>query len=354
MSVSVVVGGLTVELSGRRILDGIDLTVAAGTFLTLLGPSGSGKTTTLGALAGFTPTCGGTISLDGRAIDGVPAHRRDIGYVFQNYALFPHMTVARNVEYPLLARGVDRARRRELVAGALELVQLGHTGPRSVRSLSGGQQQRIALARALVFAPALLLLDEPLAALDKQLREAMQLELKRIQREVGTTTIAVTHDQVEALSMSDVVAIMNHGRIEQVGTPEEVYHRPATRFVAEFLGEANLLPVRDGVVTPFGLAVDGDREGTAVIRPEDLRLTPADTPDAVGATVTEVVYQGARLRISAQADGVAAPLVVSAAPSEVTRPVPGDRIGLRYRGTGLRTLRADTETSADDALVGAA
>jgi putative spermidine/putrescine transport system ATP-binding protein len=337
MSVSVVVDGLTVELSGQRILDGVDLTVAAGSFLTLLGPSGSGKTTTLGALAGFTPTCGGTISLDGRVIDGVPAHRRDIGYVFQSYALFPHMTVARNVEYPLLARGVDRTRRKELVAGALELVQLGHTASRSVRALSGGQQQRIALARALVFSPALLLLDEPLAALDKQLREAMQLELKRIQREVGTTTIAVTHDQVEAMSMSDVVAIVNGGRIEQVGTPEEVYHRPATRFVAQFLGEANLLPVAGGAVAPFGLPAEGERAGSAVIRPEDLELVGAD--GGLGAVVTDVVYQGARLRVSVRADGLDVPLVVSAAPSGVAvRPAPGDRIGLRYRGPGLRTL----------------
>jgi putative spermidine/putrescine transport system ATP-binding protein len=335
MSVAVSVEGLTVDLSGQRILDGVDLTVPAGSFLTLLGPSGSGKTTTLGALAGFTPTCGGTISLDGRAIDGVPAHRRDIGYVFQNYALFPHMTVARNVEYPLLARGVDKAKRKELVAGALELVQLGHTASRSVLALSGGQQQRIALARALVFSPALLLLDEPLAALDKQLREAMQLELKRIQREVGTTTIAVTHDQVEAMSMSDVVAIVNGGRIEQVGTPEEVYHRPATRFVAQFLGEANLLPVSGGAVTPFGLPADGERDGSAVIRPEDLQLVDGGH----GGVVTDVVYQGARLRVTVRADGLATPLVVSAAPSEVAvRPAPGDRIGLRYRGPALRTL----------------
>ena len=345
MSVSVIVDGLSVELSGHRILDGVDLTVPAGSFLTLLGPSGSGKTTTLGALAGFTPTCGGTISLDGRVINGVPAHRRDIGYVFQNYALFPHMTVARNVEYPLLARGVDRGRRKELVAGALELVQLEHTASRSVRALSGGQQQRIALARALVFSPALLLLDEPLAALDKQLREAMQLELKRIQREVGTTTIAVTHDQVEAMSMSDVVAIVNGGRIEQVGTPEDVYHRPATRFVAQFLGEANLLPVADGTVAPFGLPAEGGRAGSAVIRPEDLQLV--DTDGGLGAVVTDVVYQGARLRVSVRADGLDMPLVVSAAPSEVAdRPVAGDRVGLHYRGPGLRTLQETTAGAA--------
>jgi putative spermidine/putrescine transport system ATP-binding protein len=220
------------------------------------------------------------------------------------------------------------------VAGALELVHLPETGPRPVRSLSGGQQQRIALARALVFSPSLLLLDEPLAALDKQLREAMQIELKRIQRETGTTTIAVTHDQAEALSMSDLVAIMNGGRIEQV------YRRPATRFVAEFLGEANLLEVRSGRVEAFGLPVQGAAEGTTIIRPEDLVLTDAATA-TVKATVTGVVYQGSRLRLSATADGCTRPLVVTAVPGELPEtPAAGDQIGLRHRGGELRTLQA--------------
>jgi putative spermidine/putrescine transport system ATP-binding protein len=340
MSVGVVVDRLTVHLSGARILDEVSLAVPAGCFATLLGPSGSGKTTTLNVLAGFAEATSGQVLRDGEPLLSVPADKRDIGLVFQNYALFPHLTARQNVEFPLLARKIDKARRRELVADALALVKLPDVGDRRIRSLSGGQQQRIALARALVFSPALLLLDEPLAALDKQLREAMQLELKRIQRETGTTTIAVTHDQVEALSMSDLVAIMNDGRIEQVGTPEEVYHRPATRFVAQFLGEANLLPVRAGRVAPFDHPVRGAPEGSTVIRPEDLRLTRADEPGAVAATIVEVVYQGARLRVSAAVAGYADPLVVTALPSaSPVRPATGDQVGLRLGGGDLLTLR---------------
>ncbi|WP_218617512.1 ABC transporter ATP-binding protein [Cryptosporangium aurantiacum] len=326
---------LTVDLGGARILDEVSLTVPAGCFATLLGPSGSGKTTTLNVLAGFTDPGSGDVRIGGRSLTGVPPHRREIGVVFQNYALFPHLSVGRNIEFPLLARKVDRATRRERVAEALRLVHLPDVADRSVRSLSGGQQQRIALARALVFAPQLLLLDEPLAALDKQLREAMQLELKRIQRETGTTTIAVTHDQVEALSMSDIVAIMQDGKIVQVGSPEEVYRRPATRFVAGFLGEANLLPVVDGKTALFGNPVDGS--GTTVLRPEDLELTAADHPGTVAATVTEVVYQGARLRLTVAADGT--PIVVSAVPGDLAhRPEIGDAVGVRHRGGELRAL----------------
>jgi putative spermidine/putrescine transport system ATP-binding protein len=347
MSTNVRIEALTVHLSGTRILHEVGLEVPAGSFVTLLGPSGSGKTTTLNVLAGFAPASAGRVLLDDQPIEGLPAHRRDIGFVFQSYALFPHLTVEQNVEFALLARKVPRARRRELVAGALELVRLPGLGARPVGALSGGQQQRIALARALVFGPSLLLLDEPLAALDKQLRETMQIELKRIQRETGTTTIAVTHDQGEALSMSDLVAIMNHGRIEQVGTPEEVYRRPATRFVAEFLGDANLLAVRSGRVELFGLPVRGAAEGTTVIRPEDLVLTERGSA-AVQATVTSVLYQGSRLRLSATVAGFERPLLVSAVPGELPEtPSPGDRIGLRHRGGVPRTLReAVTEPAA--------
>jgi len=354
MSTRVRIEALTVHLSGTRILHDVALEVPAGSFVTLLGPSGSGKTTTLNVLAGFAPASAGRVLLGDRPIDGLPAHRRDIGFVFQNYALFPHLTVEQNVEFALLARKVPRARRRELVADTLELVRLPGLGARAVGALSGGQQQRIALARALVFGPSLLLLDEPLAALDKQLREAMQIELKRIQRQTGTTTIAVTHDQGEALSMSDQVAIMNHGRIEQVGTPEEVYRRPATRFVAEFLGDANLLAVRSGRVELFGLPVQGSAEGTTVIRPEDLVITASG--DAVQATVTSVLYQGSRLRLSATVAGHERPLLVSAVPGELPgTPSPGDRVSLRHRGGVPRTLlEAVTEPApVADELTGA-
>jgi putative spermidine/putrescine transport system ATP-binding protein len=340
MSVRVRIEALTVHLSGTRILHDLGLEVPAGSFVTLLGPSGSGKTTTLNVLAGFAAASAGRVLLGDRPIEGLPAHRRDIGFVFQSYALFPHLTVAQNVEFALLARKVPRARRRELVAAALELVQLPGLGARPVRALSGGQQQRIALARALVFGPSLLLLDEPLAALDKQLRETMQIELKRIQRETGTTTIAVTHDQGEALSMSDLVAILNSGRIEQVGTPEEVYRRPATRFVAEFLGDANLLSVRSGRVDLFGLPVEGAAEGTTVIRPEDLVLTASGSGAAVEATVTDILYRGSRVRLSAAVAGRERPLLVTAVPGELSGALgAGDRIGLRHRGGVLCTLR---------------
>ena len=340
MSVDAVLDRLTVHLGGNQILDEVSLSVPAGRFVTLLGPSGSGKTTTLNVLAGFVPASAGEVLVGGRSLLGVPPHRRGMGVVFQNYALFPHLSVRQNVEFPLLARKVDRARRRELVTGVLELVQLPEIGDRSVRSLSGGQQQRIALARALVFGPDLLLLDEPLAALDKQLREAMQLELKRIQRETGTTTVAVTHDQVEALSMSDLVAIMHDGRIEQVGPPEDVYRRPATRFVATFLGEANLLPVRGGRVALFGAPVTGAAEGETVIRPEDLELTAADQPGTAPATVTEVVYQGSRLRLTLTTDDSVA-LLVTAVPGAIGgQPRAGDQVGVRHRGGELSGLEA--------------
>ncbi|WP_326597793.1 ABC transporter ATP-binding protein [Streptomyces sp. NBC_01803] len=336
MSVAVAIDRLTVDLSGNRILDGVSLDVPAGAFVTLLGPSGSGKTTTLNVLAGFAAAVSGHVLLGDRPIDAVPAHQRDIGFVFQNYALFPHLSVAKNVEFPLLARKIPARRRAELVARALELVHLPQAGPRPIRSLSGGQQQRVALARALVFSPALLLLDEPLAALDKQLREAMQIELKRIQRETGVTTVAVTHDQTEALSMSDRVAIMNGGRIEQVGTPDEVYHRPATAFVARFLGEANLLAVRDGRVEALGAPVEGDRDGTTVIRPEDLRVSP-EPGEGLAGTVTEVVYQGPRLRLTVTAGPL--DLLATVVPSELpATPVPGDRVHVSYRGRVLHTL----------------
>jgi putative spermidine/putrescine transport system ATP-binding protein len=225
------------------------------------------------------------------------------------------MTVAKNIEFPLIARKVPTAERRRRVTEILELVRLPQIANRSVRSLSGGQQQRVALARALVFQPRLLLLDEPLAALDKQLREAMQLELKRIQLETGTTTIAVTHDQVEAMSMADAVAIMNGGRVIQVGTPEEVYRRPADLFVATFLGEANLLPVENGQVRTFGLPAPGEvADPVAVVRPEDVQVVDEQTAGAVCVQLISEVFQGTRRRLTVQAPGIDQAVVVSAPP----------------------------------------
>jgi putative spermidine/putrescine transport system ATP-binding protein len=291
---------IEVILGGKRVLDQVSLTVEPGSFVTLLGPSGSGKTTTLNVLAGFVRQSSGTVSFNGENVDDLPVHLRDIGFVFQNYALFPHMTVEQNVAFSLQARRVKKTAAQQQVRAILELVRMEELAHRSIKSLSGGQQQRVALARALVYEPSLLLLDEPLAALDKQLRDGMQVEIKRIQREIGVTAIAVTHDQTEALTMSDYVAIINAGRIEQVGAPDEVYQRPASVFVAKFLGEANLLPLdRNGEIAGMGIRLPSPSGGTAVIRPENLGLSEMG---AVGdgymeATIEEVIFQGTRYRL---------------------------------------------------------
>jgi putative spermidine/putrescine transport system ATP-binding protein len=222
-------------------VDDVSFTIEPGEFITLLGPSGSGKTTTLMMIAGFEQPSDGEIYIDGTPIVGVPPYRRGIGMVFQNYALFPHLTVAENVGFALKQRGVGKPEMVGRVAETLEIVRLGGLEARFPRQLSGGQQQRVALARAIIFHPRVLLMDEPLSALDKQLREELQLEMKRLHRQLGITFIYVTHDQREALIMSDRIAVMNHGRIEQAGSPSDLYDRPATRFVAGFIGESNFL-----------------------------------------------------------------------------------------------------------------
>ena len=221
---------------------GVSLDIRSGEFLTLLGPSGSGKTTTLMMIAGFEMPTAGDIAIDGKSVVAMPPYRRNIGMVFQNYALFPHLTVAENIGFPLKQRGVAKAERAKLVGEALELVHLPGYGERYPRQLSGGQQQRVALARAIVFKPRLLLMDEPLGALDKQLRENLQLEMRRLHADLGITFIYVTHDQEEALTMSDRIAVMNEGLVAQVGRPEDLYDRPSSRFVAAFIGESNFLP----------------------------------------------------------------------------------------------------------------
>jgi putative spermidine/putrescine transport system ATP-binding protein len=268
----------------------IDLDIADGEFFSMLGPSGSGKTTTLRMVAGFEAPTTGQILLHGRDVTGVPPFDRDVNTVFQDYALFPHMTVGENVAYGLAVRRVPRREQRERVAAALEMVRLPDYEARRPLQLSGGQRQRIALARALVNRPRVLLLDEPLGALDLKLREEMQIELKAIQQEIGITFVYVTHDQQEALTMSDRIAVFNRGRIEQVGTAAEVYERPATGFVAEFVGTSNLLT--DGAAE----AVAGVR-GTFTVRPEKIRILPEDAVVEDGrlsatGTVREVVYLG--------------------------------------------------------------
>ncbi len=271
-------------------VDGVTLDVAPGEFFTMLGPSGSGKTTTLRLIAGFERPDEGRILLRGRDVSADPPFARDVNTVFQDYALFPHMTVAENVGYGLRIRRVPRRERAERVEEALATVQLPGLGARKPAQLSGGQRQRVALARAIVNHPAVLLLDEPLGALDLKLRQEMQVELKRIQREVGITFVYVTHDQEEALTMSDRVAVFNRGRIEQVGPPAELYERPQTEFVAGFVGVSNLLERE----------VDG-RAVRVSVRPEKIRLladgeTAPDRAHVEAGRIAEVVYAGAATR----------------------------------------------------------
>ena len=291
-------------------VEGVTLEVASGEFVSLLGPSGSGKTTTLMMIAGFIAPSAGHILLDGKDITRLPPYRRNIGMVYQNYALFPHMTVGRNIAFPLRMRGAGREEIARRVERALALVRLEGLAERKPAELSGGQQQRVALARALVFEPPLLLMDEPLGALDKKLREELQSEIKRIQRETLSTVIYVTHDQEEALSLSDRVVVLNRGRIEQAGPPGELYRRPQTRFVAEFLGAANFLaativdagePMRarsEGGLTLALGPIDGARLGrrlTLSIRPERVQLLPDATAaggETARGTILEAAYFG--------------------------------------------------------------
>ncbi|GLW97360.1 ABC transporter ATP-binding protein [Microtetraspora sp. NBRC 16547] len=283
---------------------GVDLDVADGEFFAMLGPSGSGKTTVLRMIAGFESPTGGTVELGGRDVTRLAPFERDVNTVFQDYALFPHMSVLENVEYGLRVKKVPKAERRARAMDALKSVRLDGFEKRRPAQLSGGQRQRVALARALVNRPRVLLLDEPLGALDLKLREEMQVELKAIQREVGITFLFVTHDQEEALTMSDRVAVFNQGVIEQVGTPAEIYERPATAFVAGFVGTSNLI---SGAAARTVLGKDG----TFSVRPEKLRVVLGDSgdPDPVGSdehsaegTVSEVVYAGPATRFVVELD----------------------------------------------------
>ncbi len=286
-------------------VDGIDLEVKPGEFMTLLGPSGSGKTTTLNMVAGFLPPDEGRISFDGHDVSRTPANRRNIGMVFQNYALFPTMTVRQNVGYPLRQRRIRGQARRTQVDAALEMVELGHLAHRQPSELSGGQQQRVALARALVHRPPLLLMDEPLGALDRRLREALQVEIASIHRQVGTTVVYVTHDQDEALSLSDRVAVFRAGRIEQVGTPDDVYERPRTAYVAGFVGDSNVfhgsVTRRGALRLPGGQEVHGAKNpgstttATMVVRPERMRVCgPLSSPPGTDANLIEGVLVDVR------------------------------------------------------------
>jgi spermidine/putrescine transport system ATP-binding protein len=323
-------------------VDGIDLEVPRGAFVTFLGPSGCGKTTTLRMIGGFEHPDSGEIYLKGEPMGDRPPHKRDTSMVFQNYALFPHMSVADNIGFGLRERKMPKDRVRSRVQEMLELIELPDRGKRKPSQLSGGQQQRVALARSLVVEPTVLLLDEPLGALDLKLRKQMQIELKRIQRQVGITFIYVTHDQEEAITMSDRIVVMNRGRVEQEGSAEEIFERPRTRFVAEFMGTQNILDAsitdRDATSTRVSLGGAGltlprafpadVRSGALVIRPEKIRL---DVPDGLSGVVKERIYKGVMMSYLVALDGGVEVIAEVAHDDVAHRHEVGDRVRVGFR-----------------------
>jgi putative spermidine/putrescine transport system ATP-binding protein len=320
-----------------RAVDDVSLDIAEGEFFALLGPSGSGKTTCLRLIAGFEQPSSGHIEIFGATAEGVPPYRRNVNTVFQDYALFPHMTVLENVAYGLMVRGVDKQKRLAEADKALALVALPGFGQRRPSQLSGGQRQRVALARALVNQPKVLLLDEPLGALDLKLREQMQVELKTLQRNLGITFVFVTHDQGEALSMADRVAIFNHGKIAQVGTPEDVYERPQTRFVADFVGSSNVL-------SPAIARAVGGPESWISLRPEKIViLREGEVPSGrlqARVTVKAVHYQGAGTRLNTEtADGAAINVI---APSALGKFHEGEALTLHWAREAIHVMERET------------
>ncbi len=323
-----------------RAVDGVTLEIAEGEFFAMLGPSGSGKTTCLRLIAGFDQPTGGHIEIFGDTAEGVPPYRRNVNTVFQDYALFPHMNVLQNVAYGLMVKAVPRAEREKQAREALALVKLEGMDLRRPAELSGGQRQRVALARALVNRPKVLLLDEPLGALDLKLREQMQVELKALQQQLGITFVFVTHDQGEALSMADRVAIFNQGRLVQIGAPRDIYERPQTRFVADFVGSSNVLD-------PDFTARYSDLEGWASLRPESIKIGPrgihmpdgrrldGSTPEGV---VTAVQYQGAVTRVTVDVDGTS---IGVAAPTAEFGARTGEKVTLSWPPRALNRLEPE-------------
>jgi putative spermidine/putrescine transport system ATP-binding protein len=317
--------------SAVRAVDGVDLTIEAGEFFSLLGPSGSGKTTVLRMIGGFTLPTAGRIRIGDADVTRAPPYARPVNTVFQDYALFPHMSIRDNVAYPLMVRKVERAVRSRRADELLALVQLPGVGDRRPAQLSGGQRQRVALARALISQPQVLLLDEPLGALDLKLREQMQSELKALQRRLGITFLFITHDQHEALSMSDRIGVFNQGRLEQVGVPQQIYNAPATRFVAMFVGAANVL---DGEVARRLTGHDN-----AMLRPERIRLGGESGARARG-TVREVQYFGAFTRVRVEAEGSVLQADL-ADDGEQPAPQAGAYVHLHWDARAVHPLRAD-------------
>ncbi|MCD2443401.1 ABC transporter ATP-binding protein [Agromyces sp. SYSU K20354] len=363
------VDGIRAVYGDTVALHGISLDIAHNEFFALLGPSGCGKTTLLRSIAGFETPAEGRIEVDGEDLLRMPAHKRPVNMMFQSYALFPHMSVEKNVAYGLESDGVGRAEIRSRVAEVMDVVGLGALAKRRPGQLSGGQRQRVALARAIVKRPKLLLLDEPLSALDRQVRSSMQLELKRLQHEVGLTFVVVTHDQEEAMSMADRIAVLRDGRLEQLATPQELYANPASRFVASFIGTANLL---DGTATATGVEVPGfgvvdaahalraGSPATAVVRPEDVELS-TDAATGLSGTVVDTYFLGGASTISIEVPGITAPILATVhGASRVAR---GDAVGVRFaraaavaRGAGAASVTGDAAAtaSADPATADAA
>lgn len=346
--------GLNIELvdvskrfgSGGPVVANVDLTMQAGSFVTLLGPSGSGKTTTLNMIAGLESVSSGEIRFDGNNVSKVPAHKRNLGMLFQNYALFPNMTVSQNVEYPLKERRTPKTQRRTLVSEFLNLVQLESKKDLYPSQLSGGQQQRVALARSIVFSPRALLLDEPLSALDKNLRGALQLEMRKIHREVGSTFIFVTHDQEEAMTLSDTIVLFREGGIAQIGDPETLYRRPNSLFAAQFLGESNVFEVQvDGEWVSYGQdkwtivaeakapGTEDSPDGQLVVRPEHTTLTleePRAGLPRVRVEVVDVEYLGAWVRIVCRENGDGQLLIHRTSAERTSLPEIGDPMWMSW------------------------
>ena len=320
--------GVSRHYGDVKALDEVDLEVFDGEFFAMLGPSGSGKTTCLRLVAGFEQPTAGHIEIFGETAEGVPPFRRNVNTVFQDYALFPHLNVLDNVAYGLMIRGVDKSERYRSAEQALELVALPGLGKRRASELSGGQRQRVALARALVNKPRVLLLDEPLGALDLKLREQMQEELKNLHRQLGITFIFVTHDQNEALSMADRVALFNNGRVVQVGTPRQIYRQPNSRFVADFVGSSNVLP-------PEFVATIGGERRWASLRPESIFLT---TTGGHPVTVLASSFLGGSTRLTLDLDGLRIQVMLS---SSAAIPAVGDRVAIDWKPADMHLMDRD-------------
>jgi len=352
---SITIEGLVKRFGTVHAVDGVSLDIRAGEFLALLGPSGSGKTTILMAIAGFEYPDEGRILLGGEDITWLPPNRRNLGMVFQRYTLFPHMTVLENIAFPLKMRGIGRAEREERARAALRTVRLEQMGGRQPAQLSGGQQQRVAIARAIVYRPRVLLMDEPLSALDKNLREEMQIEIKHLQREIGITVVFVTHDQTEALTMADRVAVLDHGRLQQLGAPRELYEAPQTEFVAGFIGETNFWSGTAAAAAapgqPVGVRLDGGglMEATAAspvaaggrvrlaLRPERLRILPAGER-GVPARVTEAIYAGNATTLMLEAGGSQTLRLRIPAGAGLPEPAAGDSVTLGWHAGDARAF----------------